>query len=102
MNITNAWFKFHHCNMFQNIFAYVIYLHPGNIQNIRKCHDFKIIQNRKFLWSERRNAFEMTTGTFLSSRLKLLRIKVLQETPNRPGWYSREIMWFQTTLEEFI
>jgi len=41
MNITNAWFKFHHCNMFQNIFAFITYLHPGNIQNIRKCHDFK-------------------------------------------------------------
>ena len=38
MNIADA---FHHSNMFQNIFAF-IYLHPGNIQNIRKCHDFKI------------------------------------------------------------
>ena len=40
MNITDAWFKFHPSNIFQNIFAFIIYLHPGNIQNIRKCHDF--------------------------------------------------------------
>ena len=68
-------------DMFQNIFAFLTYLHTGNIHNIRKCRDF-LNKTVIITGGKEETRLKSQLGPFYQVGQKMLRLKILDpESP---------------------